>query len=126
MRRQAMAQGDDANRYFAGSTGIADHANKLFYEKYGSFPAAPREFRFFEDRRTWRNLLLQEVGDWEHSRIPDSGKIWMPGCGAYHALEMAACFPDQEILATDISSTALSFASSVAKHIGMPNLELRQ
>src|SRR5436190_18369042 len=107
-----MADGDRENLFYAGSTSVADRANRLFYERFGTFPLVPREFKQLTRSTIEKNLMLQETGDWDHARMGDSGRIWVAGCGAYQAIEVALRFPGHEVFATDLSAPALEFSAS--------------
>jgi SAM-dependent methyltransferase len=120
-----VSAGDDDNRWYS-TTQQADNANKLFYARFGSYPPPPREYRTLEDTGLWRDLMLQEAGDWDHARLPDGGTIWVAGCGQAQAVEVALNFPRQQVLATDLNPVALDFGRSLARGIGLTNLELRE
>ncbi|MEO6952250.1 MAG: class I SAM-dependent methyltransferase [Polyangia bacterium] len=117
--------GRDEHEVHYASIEQADRANKAFYEKFGSFPAPPRDWLVLDETTLVRDLLLQELGDWSHSRLPDGGRIWVAGCGASQAVEVALQFPRQHVLATDLSEVALAFGAALAKNVGVTNLELK-
>jgi len=95
-----------------------------FYDRYPYPPAggftAPNPRRYNRDRASL--LLRRRARDW----IPAHAKVWVIGCGTVQATHWGLCFPEGEILATDISPETLRRAEAIAKSAGCDNIRFAQ
>lgn len=101
-----------------------DQINKKFYGRYNYpwpstiFPAYPSDVA--------TSFLNQDIGYWNHDRVPQNPKIWVAGCGTNQALFTALKFPMAEVFATDISTQSLAVCRRNAQQIGVSNLHLEE
>jgi len=59
-------------------------------------------------------------------RLPSNSKVWVAGCGQQQGAHWAMCFPDGDVLATDLSATTLANASSLAEQLKLDNVRFEQ
>jgi SAM-dependent methyltransferase len=76
--------------------------------------------------RIARSFVNQDIGSWDHSRIPERPSIWIAGCGTNQALFTALRFPEADVLGTDISAGSLKVCRQNADSIGVKNLQLEE
>ena len=121
----ALEESGEAERVLAEVEAQEDVEAQLA-EFYGRFPW-PWEAASFDvlaDPRLETLLRNQDVGDWQHGRIPVDGRIWVAGCGTNQAVITALRFPLARVLGTDLSETSLARARETARALGLRNLEL--
>ncbi len=63
-------------------------------------------------------LTRRRLEDW----FPASMRIWIAGCGTQQASMWALCYPEAEIVATDLSDGVLDIARSLAAQLGVDNV----
>jgi SAM-dependent methyltransferase len=119
-----MANPDSFNLTMARSKEETDQINKKFYGRY-NYPWPPSAIPAYPAGIA-KLMLEQDIGCWDHRRIPARPKIWVAGCGANQALFTALKFPEAEVLGTDISSTSLAACKKNAEQIGINNLKLEE
>ncbi|MDO6434606.1 methyltransferase domain-containing protein [Flavitalea sp. BT771] len=101
-----------------------DHVNKRFYGRF-NYPWSPSLLPAYPPGMAGL-FVNQDIGSWNHSRIPERPKIWIAGCGTNQALFTALKFPEAEVLGTDISSGSLDVCRRNAAQLGVKNLELEE
>ncbi len=67
-------------------------------------------------------LLRRRAGD----RLPARAKVWVAGCGQQQGAHWAMCFPEGEVVASDISATTLANARSLADQLGLRNVRFER
>ncbi len=121
-----MATSDEHNLVWAEGQARVDQINAEFYATF-PYPWSPMRFERVSDRALYRQMLHQDLGDWEGRTLPaQGGRIWVAGCGTNQAVITALRFPDATIVGSDLSSTSLELAARNARDLGIENLELRQ
>jgi SAM-dependent methyltransferase len=115
---------DLINTQLAKSVEDVDAINKQFYGKY-NYPWPPLILPAYPKDIT-RTFVNQDIGSWDHSRLPANARIWVAGCGTNQALLTALKFPESEILGTDISTQSLDTCRKNAAAIGIKNLRLEE
>lgn len=120
-----MENRDKFNLILAESQDNVDECNKKFYGRF-TYPWPPMSFPSIADPHCGSTFLNQELGDWNHSRIPSRSKIWVAGCGTNQAVFTALRFPEAEVLGTDISTQSLAISQESAVQLGLKNLRLEQ
>lgn len=115
---------DLINTQLAKSVEEVDLINKQFYGKY-NYPWPPLILPAYPEGIS-RTFVNQDIGSWDHSRLPANAKIWVAGCGTNQALLTALKFPESEILGTDISTQSLDTCRKNAASIGIKNLRLEE
>jgi SAM-dependent methyltransferase/alpha-ketoglutarate-dependent taurine dioxygenase len=120
-----MIKSDDNNLMLVESIASVDRLNAEFY---GLFPYPWRavKFDYLEDQNFETVLLNQDVGVWQHDRIPERPRIWVAGCGTNQAVFTALRFPRAHVVASDISTSSLEISTGTAQQLGISNLELKQ
>ena len=63
-------------------------------------------------------LTRRRAADW----FSDTMRIWIAGCGTQQAAMWALCHPRAEIVATDLSQTALDIARSLTDQLDIGNV----
>lgn len=101
-----------------------EQANKKFYGRY-NYPWQPSVFPVYEPGVAGL-FLNQDIGYWNHDRIPAKPRIWVAGCGTNQALFTALKFPDATVLGTDISPVSLDVCRRNAEQLQVPNLQLEE
>jgi SAM-dependent methyltransferase len=66
------------------------------------------------------------LGRRERDRLPASARVWIAGCGTQQAVQWALCFPEGDILATDVSEASLGISSRLAEQLGISNIRFQQ
>jgi SAM-dependent methyltransferase len=120
-----MADKDMFNLILAESQDSVDACNREFYGRF-NYPSPPMTFPSIADPKCWTVFLNQELGDWSHSRIPRTPKIWVAGCGTNQAVFTALRYPEAEVLGTDISTQSLATCQKSASQLGIKNLRLEE
>jgi SAM-dependent methyltransferase len=120
-----MEKSDDCNLGLAKSTFCVDQLNAEFYGKF-PYPRLTMKLDYLEDPTFEATILNQELGDWEHQRLPDNLRIWVAGCGTNQAVLTALRFPNATVLGSDLSHESLESATKTARALGISNLELVQ
>ncbi|WMS87330.1 class I SAM-dependent methyltransferase [Pleionea litopenaei] len=113
------------NLHSAHSQDAVDKINKSFYGRF-NFPWYPSIAEKFNDQSFSINMLNQDIGSWDHSRIQKSAKIWVAGCGTNQAVLTALKYPESEITGTDISVESLAAARALAEKLNVTNLKLEE
>jgi SAM-dependent methyltransferase len=101
-----------------------DQINRDFYSRY-NYPWPPAVLVGYP-AGVAAVYLNQDVGCWDHQRLPKNPKIWVAGCGTNQALITALKFPEAEVLGTDISTGSLEVCLKNARQIGVTNLKLEE
>jgi SAM-dependent methyltransferase len=101
-----------------------DQVNKRFYGKY-NYPWQPSVFPVYPPGVA-ASFLNQDIGYWQHDRIPGAARIWVAGCGTNQALFTALKFPGASVLGTDISTTSLEVCQKNADQLKVRNLKLEE
>lgn len=120
-----MIVDDDQNLVLVDSTAAVDEINARFYGRF-PFPWRPVRVDFLADPNFYTIMLSQDIGDWSHTSIPRSARIWVAGCGTNQAVFTALRFPNASVVGSDISIESLDVCSATAKQMGIANLELRR
>jgi len=60
------------------------------------------------------------------NRLPRDAKVWIAGCGQQQASHWGMCFPEGDVLATDLSTTTLKHAQSLAQQLELKNVRFEQ
>lgn len=102
-----------------------DQINKKFYEKF-SYPWPPMALHKSTDQEFSVTMLNQDIGSWNHDRVPVKPKIWVAGCGTNQALLTALKFPESDVLGTDLSLQSLKICENLALQMGISNLTLEE
>lgn len=102
-----------------------DELNARFYGRF-PFPWRPAKFDSLLDPDFQTLMLNQNLGDWQHRRIPERPRIWVAGCGTNQALITALTFPKASVVGSDLSEQSLELCSRTARELGAANLELRR
>lgn len=119
-----MRSSDDDNVDLATSPAEVDRLNAEFYGKY-PYPWPPMTFDRPADPRFFTRMLSQDVGDFSHRTLPETGaRIWVGGCGTNQALITALSFPEAEVTGSDLSETSLALCAKNAAQLGVKNLKL--
>lgn len=103
--------------------GLGTDAIEQFYDKHAYPPA-----RVF-DSVTARPPLSQRAAHhliWPRMPIPTRRRILVAGCGTSRAVRHALLEPDAEVVAIDISTTAIEESRRLADHHGVHNLTLHR
>jgi SAM-dependent methyltransferase len=119
-----MEKVDSFNLTLVNSIEEVDQINKKFYGRY-NYPWPPSLFSSYPGGIA-EQFLNQDIGYWNHNRIPAKPKIWVAGCGTNQALFTALKFPEAEVLGTDISSASLAICKKNADQIGVKNLQFEE
>ena len=101
-----------------------DSVNKKFYEKY-NFPWSPSYYKSFTGNH-FIQMLNQDIGHFNHTRIGENPRIWVAGCGTNQAIDTALKYPLADVLGTDVSVTSLDVCRKNAKQLGIQNLRLEE
>jgi len=96
-------------------------------EHYAHFPYPTRSLliqplppRFERDVLSF--LLRRRREDW----LPADAKIWVAGCGTQQGAHVAMCYPQADVLATDVSDETLRLARGLAEQLGLENVRFEQ
>lgn len=102
--------------------------DKLLGDFYGAYPWPwqPTTFSYVDDPSFEATMINQDIGDWEHCRLPENPAIWVAGCGTNQALYTALKFPRGRVTGSDVSVPSLDLAQANAAKLGITNLTLRQ
>ena len=120
-----MITNDDENLVLADSITSVDELNAEFYGKF-PYPWQAVKFDYLQDQDFETTMLNQDVGAWNHDRIPSEPRIWIAGCGTNQAVFTALRFPKARVVGSDVSPMSLEISAESAKQLGISNLELRQ
>lgn len=95
---------------------------------YSQFPYPPQSSMLerLDDGDLYRRLVCQDLGDYDHRRLPERGKIWVAGCGTNQALITALRYPAFSVLGTDVSTESLRVCAESSRQLQVDNLTLRQ
>ena len=98
-------------------TPVSDEVSLKVQAQYEAFPY-PR-WRYYSP-------FLKEPGI--EGRLTDAApRILVAGCGTgREAIELAACFPDGQVLAVDLSLASLAYARHRAQELGVANIRFAQ
>jgi SAM-dependent methyltransferase len=124
MSQAKPALTDDENLVLAESADSVDEVLGKFYGRY-PWPWQAMKFDYLSDPDLETILLNQDLGDWEHRRIPEKARVWVAGCGTNQALMTALRFPKGTVIGTDVSEKSLALCRSAARDAGVSNLELK-
>ncbi|GAB2935479.1 class I SAM-dependent methyltransferase [Rheinheimera gaetbuli] len=113
------------NLHSAASQEDVDKINKRFYGRF-NFPWHPAILSKYKEQMLWTTALNQEVGVFDNSRIGESPRIWVAGCGTNQAVITALKYPQSEILGTDISTESLAAAKVLAEQLNVTNVKLEE
>lgn len=116
---------DQFNLQMATSQEEVDRINSMFYGRF-SYPWPPFSFEAFTEQEFSIRMINQDIGSWNHHRIPPQPKIWVAGCGTNQAVYTALKFPESNVLGTDISVRSLEVCQSSAEQLGIKNLRLEK
>jgi SAM-dependent methyltransferase len=116
---------DAENTALATSNSASDELLGDFYGTY-PWPWQPTTFTYVDDPRLEAAMLNQDVGDWDHRRLPDNPAIWVAGCGTNQALHTALKFPLGTVIGSDVSTPSLDLARANAAKLGLTNVTLKQ
>jgi SAM-dependent methyltransferase len=116
---------DEENVALAMSRTTVDELLGDFYGAY-PWPWQPTTFSYVDDPRFEATMTSQDIGDWEHNRLPENPAIWVAGCGTNQALQSALKFPHGTVTGSDVSVPSLDLAQANAAKVGIANLTLRQ
>jgi SAM-dependent methyltransferase/alpha-ketoglutarate-dependent taurine dioxygenase len=120
-----MIKSDDFNLVLAESVDTVDRINAKFYGQF-PYPWRAVKFDYLQDPYFEAAMLQQDIGDWGHSTLPRSPRIWVAGCGTNQAVFTALRFPKATVVGSDLSDSSLDICSGTAKALGVRNLELRR
>jgi SAM-dependent methyltransferase len=116
---------DTENTARASSNSASDELLGDFYGTY-PWPWQPTTFTYVDDPRLAAAMLNQDIGDWEHRRLPDNPATWVAGCGTNQALHTALKFPLGTVIGSDVSTPSLELARTNAAKLGLTNVTLKQ
>ncbi|MEK6278981.1 MAG: class I SAM-dependent methyltransferase [Acidobacteriota bacterium] len=116
---------DTENTALATSNSASDELLGDFYGTY-PWPWQPTTFRCVDDPRLEAAMLNQDIGDWNHRRLPDHPAVWVAGCGTNQALHTALKFPLGTVTGSDVSTPSLDLARVNAAKLGIANVTLKQ
>jgi SAM-dependent methyltransferase len=119
-----MNSTDLFNETLANTIEDVDQVNKKFYGRY-NYPWPPVMLPAYPAGIA-AAFLNQDIGCWQHNRIPSNAKIWVAGCGTNQALLTALKFPGAEVTGTDISVQSLATCKRNAEQAGVKNLRLEE
>ena len=125
INNRASTDRDDENTALAKSNSASDELMGDFYGTY-PWPWQPTTFNYVDDPRLEATMINQDIGDWEHRRLPENPVIWVAGCGTNQALHTALKFPLGTVLGSDVSTPSLELARTNAAKLGIKNLTLRE
>src|SRR5690349_2416598 len=91
IKNPAGTDRDDENVALAKSNSASDELLGDFYGIY-PWPWQPTTFSYVNDPRFEATMINQDVGDWDHRRLPENPAIWVAGCGTNQALHTALKF----------------------------------
>ena len=116
-----------ADDNLANVTTIADvdAQNASFYGEF-PFPWKPVSFQFPSDPLLASVMLCQTLGDWSHTLLPPTPRIWVAGCGTNQAVLTALAFPHSDVIGSDLSQQSLDICANVARGMNIRNLDLRR
>ncbi|MEX0446271.1 cyclopropane-fatty-acyl-phospholipid synthase family protein [Xenorhabdus sp. SGI246] len=100
---------------------------KQVAEQYESFPFPP-VYRI-EQEDPDRSLTASFNLDFnlrKEAQLKPGSKIWVPGCGTRWAVMVALQFSDCEIVASDLSSSSITFQNRLAQNLGISNITFKQ
>jgi SAM-dependent methyltransferase/alpha-ketoglutarate-dependent taurine dioxygenase len=120
-----MIKSDDNNLMLVESIASVDKLNAEFYGLF-PYPWPAVKFDYLQDPYFETVLLNQDVGVWQHDRLPEKPAIWVAGCGTNQAVFTALRFPQARVVGSDVSVASLNICSGTAQQLGISNLELRQ
>jgi len=119
-----MSNTDVFNLTLIDSNEAIDQINKKFYGRF-NYPWPPSFIHSYPaDVATL--FLNQDIGNWEHQRVPTDLKIWVAGCGTNQALLTALKFPQAQVYGTDLSTQSINTCRKNADQIGIRNLVLEE
>jgi 2-polyprenyl-3-methyl-5-hydroxy-6-metoxy-1,4-benzoquinol methylase len=124
-RTSLPIKSDDENLILATSV---DSVDALLAKFYGRFPL-PWEaikFEYVEDQEFEREMINQDLGDWNHQRIGKEPQVWIGGCGTNQALQTALRFRGGSVIGSDVSGKSLEICARNAQALQVTNLELRE
>lgn len=113
------------NLHSADSVAEVDSINKKFYGRF-NFPWNPSMLAKYHDQELWVKTLNQELGYFDHTRVPEKPKIWVAGCGTNQAVITALKYPQSQVLGTDLSKQSLAAARSLAEQLNVTNVTLEE
>ena len=116
---------DRAGLLQTDSPQVADEANAQFYQRF-PYPWPPMKFSYLSDPHFEAVMLNQGIGDWQQGTVPRSPRVWVAGCGTNQAIFTALRFPEGHIIGSDLSRSALDASATIAKELGITNLELKE
>lgn len=116
---------DDENLVLADSVEGVEGLLSKFYGRF-PWPWQAMKFDYLEDPDFETVMLNQDLGDWEHRRIPARPSVWVAGCGTNQALATALRFPNATVVGSDLSAKSLEICANNARQLGVSNLELRE
>ncbi|OQP61077.1 hypothetical protein A3860_04995 [Niastella vici] len=119
-----MSNTDVFNLTLIDSNEEIDQINKKFYGRF-NYPWPPSVIHSYPADVTTL-FLNQDIGNWEHQRIPTDLKIWVAGCGTNQALLTALKFPQAQVYGTDLSTQSINTCRKNADQIGVKNLVLEE
>lgn len=97
-------------------TPIDDEISQQVQGQYEEFPY-PR----------WKSFSTNMLDEEVRALKGQCAKILNAGCGTgREAIQLAAAFPDAEVLAVDLSRTSLAYATGRAEELGIRNVAFRQ
>ena len=121
-----MIISDDENLVLATSTASVDDLNAKFRTGRFPYPWRPIKFDQLLEQDFETLMLNQDIGDWQHSTVYKSPKIWVAGCGTNQAIFTALKFPNATVLGSDLSDESLEICSQTADLLGISNLQLKR
>jgi len=116
---------DAENTALATSNSASDELLGDFYGTY-PWPWQPTTFTYVDDPRLEAAMLNQDIGDWDHRRLPANPAVWVAGCGTNQALHTALKFPLGAVTGSDVSTPSLDLARANAAKLGLTNVTLKQ
>ena len=116
---------DAENTALATSNSASDELLGDFYGTY-PWPWQPTTFTYVDDPRLEAAMLNQDIGDWDHRRLPDNPAVWVAGCGTNQALHTALKFPLGTVIGSDVSTPSLDLARTNAAKLDLTNVTLKQ
>ena len=122
---KAHLERDAENTALATSNSASDELLGDFYGTY-PWPWQATTLTRVDDPRLEAAMLNQDIGDWEHRRLPDNPAIWVAGCGTNQALHTALKFPLGTVIGSDVSTPSLDLARANTAKLGLANVTLRQ
>jgi SAM-dependent methyltransferase len=117
--------GDTENTALATTNSATE---KLLGDFYGTYPYPwqPTTFTYIDDPRLEAVMVNQDIGDWEHRRIPENPTVWVAGCGTNQALYTALKFPLGTVIGSDLSTSSLDLARTNAAKLELTNVTLKE